>query len=99
VARLCREVHDTVSFLARPDFAPLAQGIRALWDAVHQFQQDLDSTGQKLVSYVVPLTQSVGSIALALYGTASRGTEILRFNSVDNPFAVPANTRLLVYPS
>jgi DNA circularisation protein N-terminus len=99
VARLCREIHDTVAFLGRPDFAPLAQGIRALWDAVHQYQTDLDTTGQKTVTYVVPKTQGVGSIATTLYGTASRGTDILRLNSLDNPFAVPAGTRLLVYPS
>jgi prophage DNA circulation protein len=97
VMSLCQDIHKTVAFMKAPTFHPLAQAIRSVWDAANALRLDLQKKGPKQIPYVVPATMSVGSIALGLYGDTSRGGEILSLNAIRDPFAVRANTTLLVY--
>lgn len=97
IAAACRELHE---LLKGPDLSPLREGLRSLWDATYQLQQDLmnKGPGSSLVTYVVPAVMSVGQIAQQLYGEASRGAEILALNAgIADPFEVDAGLPLLVY--
>jgi len=97
IASACRELHE---LLKGPDLAPLREGLRSLWDATTQLQGDLlnKGPGSALVTYVTPVEMSVGQVAQALYGAASRGGEILALNSsIDDPFHLDAGLPLVVY--
>lgn len=97
VQSLCKDIHKTVTFLRDPKFHALAQSIRSVWDAADALRQDLRRKGPKQIPYVVPATMSVGAISLGLYGTSTRGGEILSLNPLPDPFSVRANTLLRVY--
>ncbi len=97
IAATCRELHQ---LLKGADLSPLREALRSLWDAATQLKNDLlgKGEGSALVSYVVPRTMSVGQIAQARYGDASRGGELLALNpDITDPFAVRVASRLVVY--
>lgn len=63
-----------------------------------ELQYAISRTSPPLVTYTVPATTTVGAIAALLYGKdgRSRIDEILTYNRIANPSAIPGGTKLLV---
>jgi prophage DNA circulation protein len=99
VTALCKAIHSTVKFLRKPEFHALAREVRRLWDAATALKNDLHRKGPPVIPYIVPMTMSVQAVAIDLYSDARRGGEILKLNSVPNPFAISAGSLLNVYQS
>ena len=89
----------TLQILQHPEqtVADVVNAQRELWDSADRLERDLLSQRAEIVLYTVPRTMSVGEIATALYGDASRGAEILSMNPIDDAFAIKAGTVLRVY--
>lgn len=96
VQHLCRATHELLKGFA---FVELRGQLRGLWQAAFRLEKDLDrDQGNPIRTYVAPSALSVGQLAQRLYGTASRGGEILALNrQIRDPYLVPAGTRLTVY--
>lgn len=95
--RLCRYVHELISDPV--DLEPLRRALRDLWQAGHLLMQDVTGNAANLIrTYVVPSLLSVGQVAARLYSNGNRGGEIMALNrQIQDPFAIPAGTRLSVY--
>ena len=97
IKQLIKRADADVDALQNPVNIGLFEALRELHDSVLSLEENLLSSGPPLVSYVVPKGMTLGAISTELYGVTSRGGEILGLNSIDDPYFVPAGTKLNVF--
>jgi prophage DNA circulation protein len=96
-ASLLRQADSQVSSMDEPPYWEIREALHALWDAAQQLGRDVQNKDEYLKKYTVPVRMSVGQIASAIYGDASRGTEIMQLNVLRDPLAVEAGTQINYY--
>lgn len=87
---LFQEVDETLDILRDPLNSELLDAIHALWAAVQQMQ----SEAGELAFFVTPRDMDVSTIALVIYGSTAKAVEVMNLNPLDDPYAVPAGTRI-----
>lgn len=97
ITSLCATL-DRNFFLQDPLKWPLAQSMRDIWLTAQSSLLDLQQQFTTLQTYVTPNRCSVADIARALYKDASRSTDILQLNPIEDAFAVPPGFRIRYYP-
>jgi hypothetical protein len=101
LTQLCARA-DSLGEIQTPRAWPLVDALHNLWFQCVQLAKDLARTQVQLLSYVVPSTGPIQTIALNLYGDATKTTDILTLNAGtigENALKVPAGTQLRYYPA
>lgn len=94
---LIQEADSQVDALKDPDnFGALASLQRLLASTV-ELANDIADRGQGLQLFTVLFTSSITQVAVSLYGDSSKAAEIMQLNTLDNPLAIPAGTKLVYY--
>lgn len=97
-ASLLRQADSQVnSAINEPPYWEIREALHALWDATQQLGRDVQNKDEYLKEYTVPLRMSVGQIAAALYGDATKGGEIMQLNVLRDPLAVDPGTKVRYY--
>lgn len=78
---------------------PVVEQLRALQFQATQLQLDTQSQRQTLQKYYVPSTMSITQVARNLYNDASRQSDLLALNVVNDPLSILAGTVILYYPA
>jgi hypothetical protein len=97
VIGLCQQL-DALQSMQDARCWPVIDGIRELNAIAVHVQNDLQQNSVKLMDWTVPFTQSLIQIAITLYGDASRQSDLLSLNAVDDPMNVPAGFDIRYYP-
>ena len=98
LSALLGRVDTEVDDMNDPDNLELLEAVHALWDAVNQLGNDMQSKSVDLRNFTVPLLMSVTDVSNAIYGNASKATDIMQLNALENPMAIPAGTSVRYYP-
>lgn len=96
-AGLLREANAQIKALDEPPYWELREALHELWATTLQIGRDIQNRDEFLKEYTVPLTMSVGQIAVAIYGDAEKGVEIMQLNVLRDPLAVSAGTVIRYY--
>jgi hypothetical protein len=94
---LCQQI-DALPSMQDARAWPVIDTLRELWALGVDASNDAQAQQVKMSTYIVPYTQSVIEIAIALFGDASKQTDILSLNPIDDPSRVLAGTRIRYYP-
>lgn len=99
VARLCAEL-DAAASMQDARAWPVVDILHEVWAASIRLQRDLQSQRAELATYVVPYTMPISTVALNLFGDASKASDILPLNSdrIDDPLRIRAGTQIRYYP-
>jgi len=92
---------DRLDITQSAEGASIAAALHDLWAAERQMLNDLNNQqGGGLSTFLTPMTMSVQQISARLYnGDSSHGVDIMQLNSMQDPFAVPANSIIRYYPN
>lgn len=93
---LIQEADSLVAF-RDPDNHPALEALQALLAATMDLANDIMDRGQGLQVFTVPRTMSVSEVSSAIYGDSSRAAEIMELNTLDNPLAIQAGTKVVYY--
>lgn len=89
---------DRTDFGQNPMNEPTIRALLDLWDATVIAGENLAIKKAPIQMFVVPATMDINSVSVAIYGSASRATELLQLNPVPDAGAlVPAGSRLRYY--
>lgn len=78
---------------------PVVNVLLDLWQSSNLALLDLQSKQVQLQTYVVPITEALADIAIAIYGDASRQSDLLGLNpAIADVLNVPAATQIRYYP-
>ena len=94
---LIREADSQVESLRDPDNYAILESLHRLSQATIDLGRDVAGKGKSLRIWTVPRTMSVTQISIALYGDSTHAVEIMQLNTLDNPLAVPAGTKIVYY--
>lgn len=97
LASLLGQADQQIQSLNEPPYWELREALHELWAATLQLGRDVQNRDEFLKEYTVPITMSVGQIAGAVYGDASRGVEIMQLNVLRDPLAVTGGTTIRYY--
>lgn len=100
LTQLCAKA-DQLGELQHPKAWPLIDALHNLWYQVVQIGNDIQARQVQLLTFIVPRTQTIQDIGIALYGDASKVTDLLTLNPAAigaNAMQVPAGTSLRYYP-
>lgn len=101
---LCDEADRRLEMFKDPSSYVVLNALKDLWASVQNLLDEI--TGQQsttsadgastshLRSYIVPAQMTAVDIAVALYGSAERATDIINLNALQNPMTVPAGTSI-----
>lgn len=98
VISLCEQV-DHMASMQDARAWPVVDSLRDLQAQAIRIQQDSQAKRQRLQRYVVPSTMSITQIATNLYQDASRQSDLLALNVINNPMSILAGTIILYYPN
>ena len=98
IAAACSMLDASVD-LNQPVNYPTLYAVHDVWLASLTLKQDILKKSVPIVTYVTPTLMSVTDVASTLYGDASRASEVLQLNALEDPFAIAQTTSLRVYAS
>ena len=96
---LLAQADKAVRDLDQPDNLQLLESFLSLWDSAQGLARDTANKGGDMRTFVVPVLMTVGDVSTALYGTPSKGTDLMALNPLDEPLAIPAGTKIRYYPA
>jgi hypothetical protein len=97
--RMCNEADIMVKELQDPANLLGKDALMALWQSAVRVRNDTQEIGSEMSYYVTRTTMSVSDISIAIYGDSSHAGDVLALNGFEDPFAVPAGTRVKYYPN
>lgn len=90
LASLLRDADQQVQELNHPDNQDLTEALHQLWSATVDLSRNVTQTRGQVREYTVPMQMTIGDISTAIYGTSSRGVDLLQLNPIEDALAVPA---------
>ena len=81
---------ESVDIFNDPLQFELLEAFKALWAAV----QEVDDSAGELSYYTTTRQMSVGEISMAIYKDSTHATDIMSLNPLDDPYNVPAGTKI-----
>lgn len=97
VVNLCAAADESVRGLLDPRNNDLVEQLKAVWFAAAEQAENLLGKRNPVVTYRVPREMTVHEVSIAVYGDSTRALEILQMNPIEDAFAIPGGTALLVY--
>jgi hypothetical protein len=91
---LCGEADSTLDQLNDPLNANILEALHELWRAANLLAENLVDTQSTLREWILPRKMSCNEIALSLYGSAERASEISQLNGIADPYSVAAGTTI-----
>lgn len=100
IASMCDQIDGTLKIFDSPVFSELKNSLHDLWFSALTLAKDVTRTqgNGSPVRYTVPVVMSAAVAAKNALGDASRSVEIMQLNAIDDVFAIPAGTVLLLPP-
>lgn len=92
---IIRQADEQLESTQNPENWLLVDALHELWDSVVTLGRNLAESPRGPRLYIVPRIMTVSDIATALYGDTERASEILLNNSLPDPFAVTAGTKII----
>lgn len=96
VTSLCAQL-DRKPTLGDPRNEPIREALHDVWGAAEARRRDLAKRREQIMLYVTQRIMSVTDVSVAIYGDASRTTQILQLNAIENPWRIPKGTALRAY--
>lgn len=87
-----KELQDPANLLGK-------DALMALWASAVRVRNDTQDIGAQMQYYTTRTTMSVSDISSTLYGDTSHASDLIALNGIEDPFAVPAGTRIRYYPN
>lgn len=97
LAALCAEFDRRVDLFADPENFGIGEALRTLWASALSLMQNVEDRTATLRKYTCPVEMTISDVAIAVYGSAERGADILRLNAIEDAFAIPAGSELRYY--
>jgi prophage DNA circulation protein len=95
IADLCGKLDRELKELQDPMNSPVLEALKDVWANAVDLAENIPGVqGGQLSYFRVPKIMTVGQIAMRLYGSAERGTDIMQINPIDDPFAIPAGFQI-----
>lgn len=91
------ELDRSVKALGDPANYALFEAFSVAWDSSVTLNQNLKKRADPVVRYVTPRIMAIGEVSRELYGDASRASDLLVINAIEDPYSIPAGARLRVY--
>lgn len=98
MVNLCSQI-DGLTSMQDARAWPVIDTLRSLQALGINVQNDQFSQQAKLAYYTVPFTQSAVQLAITLYGDASKQSDLLSLNQIDDPMNIRAGTVIRYYPT
>jgi prophage DNA circulation protein len=95
--QLCRDADEVRDELKDPKNLLFLESFGDLWSAIRDLATDMDSKGAELKYYTTPMVMSLQEIAVAIYDNANRSLDLLGLNPIEDPYTIPAGTRIRYY--
>jgi hypothetical protein len=99
LAGIIREADRDVRELQDPTNYAIVDALHELLEATIDLARDATANGTGPRLYSLPQQMSVSQISTALYGDATHAVEIMQNNNLVDPFAVPAGTTVIWFPT
>jgi len=93
VADLCGRADREIDELQSPMNHVLLEALKSVWANAVDLSENFGET-QDILVYRVPKLMGIGQVSANVYGTTERAFEIMQFNAIPDPFAIPAGTEL-----
>ena len=94
---LISEADKTVAMLNEPVNHQILEDLHELWAATIELAKDIAQQGEELKSYTTAVLMRIDEIAVAVYGSSERASELMQLNAVEDPYAVPPGTLIRYY--
>jgi hypothetical protein len=91
---LCREADRTIDMFNDPGSFRILEALKDLWAAMNELAANFTQEAGTVRSYTTPTEMTITDVSLAVFGDATRGMDILQLNAVNDPFEIPAGTKL-----
>lgn len=79
--------------------APMAQAFHDMWDTIGQSSFNLLKKTATPKVFYTSSRMSMSMVSMAIYGDATHLSELLQLNIVEDPYAIPAGTKITYYAS
>lgn len=95
IADLCSLADKTLT-AQNPMNHPIMEALKQIWDTANNANSTFFKSQADMRTYVTPSGPlPIGSISSAIYsGDSSRGVELMQLNAIEDPFAIPAGTKI-----
>ena len=94
---LIKEADRTVDLLQDPVNHEEVSALHELWLASVELAENAAGLDRELREFIVVFDMSVSEISQRIYGSTDRATDIMQLNGLEDPFAVPAGTKIRYY--
>jgi hypothetical protein len=97
LGNLCSELDRMFSNALAPTDWALIDALQDLWASANDLAKDIATTQMPLAYFVVPRVMTLVEASIAIYGDASRSSELYALNDIADALALPAGSRLVHY--
>lgn len=94
---LMNRADSALESLKHPVNHEVTDAFLELWNTAVKMTTNLAESPRGPRSYTTPKVMSMGDVATAVYGDSTRASEILLNNTLDDPFAIAAGTKIIYF--
>lgn len=94
VENLCAWADTELEEMQDPSHHLVFDALKDLWFAARELADNVVESRQTIRVYTVKKLMSIGQVSTAIFGTSERAVELLQLNGFEDPFAIPAGTRV-----